>query len=61
MEEFNRDETYRFYVTRSLQIAPRGESLVKSYHELLKPQKIDHRSGDEIVADIMARAGLKFG
>ena len=61
MDEFSRDEAYRFYVTRSLQIAPRGESLVKTYHEMLKPQPVDNRSGDEIVIDIMKRAGLSLG
>ena len=61
IEEYNREETYRIYVTRSLQIAPRGESLTKKYYDIVNPRVEEHISGDEIVADVMKRAGLKFG
>ena len=60
MEEFNREETYRFYVAKSLQIAPQGKSLVKSYQEILNPVPEDIRTGDEIVEDVMKRAGLSY-
>lgn len=60
MEEFNREETYRFYVTKSLQIMPQNKYLSASYADLLNPKKMDTRSGDEIVADVVKRAGLKF-
>ena len=61
LEEHDREETYRIYVTRSLQIAPKGESLVKSYSDFLNPESIDTRSGNEIAADVIVKAGLKFG
>ena len=61
MEDFNRDETYRFYMSRSLQLAPQGKNLVKSYQEILNPVPEDTRTGDEIVKDIMKRAGLSYG
>ena len=61
IDEHNREEAYRIYVTRSLQLAPQGSYLTISYMDISKPQKIDNRSGDEIVADIMSRAGLSFG
>lgn len=61
LDEYQREETYRFYVTKSLQLAPQGQYLTASYTDCLTPEKKDNRSGDEIVIDIMSRAGLKFG
>lgn len=61
MDEYNREEAYRIYVTRSLQLAPQSKCLTKTYTELLNPKPVDTRSGDDIVFDIMKRAGLKFG
>ena len=61
LDEFDRDEAYRLYVTRSLQLAPQGKNIVPTYMEVLEPKKVDVRSGDEIVVDIMSRAGLSFG
>ena len=60
IDEYQREEAYRIYVTRSLQLAPRGESLVTSYDEILNPKKQDTRTGDEIAIDIISRAGLRF-
>ena len=59
--EYVREETYRIYVTRSLQLAPQNKNIMPTYSELLKPSEKDVRTGDEVVLDIMARAGLKFG
>lgn len=57
--EYARDETYRIYITRSLQLAPQGKNIVPTYLEVLNPpEKVE---GEEIVLDIMKRAGLKFG
>lgn len=61
LDDFNREEAYRFYVTRSLQLAPQGGNIVPTYGEILEPKEVDMRSGDEIAADIMSRAGLSFG
>lgn len=61
IEEYNRDEAYRFYITRSLQLVPQNKYLKDSYFDVLTPKKVDTRSGDDIVRDVMARAGLKFG
>ena len=61
IDENNREEAYRIYVTRSLQLAPQGSYITKQYMEMLKPQKVDNRSGDEIVADVFKNAGLSFG
>lgn len=61
IEENNREEAYRFYVTKSLQLMPQNKYITASYQDVLTPKKIDTRSGDEIAIDIMKRAGLKFG
>ena len=61
LDEYQREEAYRIYVTNSLQHAPRGQSLTKSYYELIHPAKKDTRSGDEIALEVIKRAGLNFG
>lgn len=61
IDEYNREEAYRIYVTKSLQLAPQGKYLTVQYQDLLNPEEKDMRSGDEIVEDIMLRAGLQFG
>lgn len=58
--EYQRDQTYRIYLTDELYMRSRNMTHVKKYSELISPeqQPIDERSGDEIAADIIARAGL---
>lgn len=61
LDEYQREETYRFYVTKSLQLLPQNKYLQASYQETVDtPKDIDTRTGDEIVFDIMKRAGLTF-
>lgn len=61
-EEFNREEAYRIYITRSLQLAPQMKYIPKPFYEIISPTPAEEeKSGDEIAADIMKRAGLKFG
>lgn len=61
IEEYNREEAYRIYVTKSLQLAPQSKYMQTSYVDIINPaREIDTRSGDEIVTDIMKFAGLKF-
>lgn len=62
IEEYNREEAYRIYVSNSLQLAPQNKYMQKSYRDIIDsiynpPKQV---SGDEIVADIISRAGLKF-
>lgn len=40
---------------------PQNKYLQNSYFDILTPKKVDTRSGDEIVEDIITRAGLSFG
>lgn len=62
IDDFNREEAYRIYVSKSLQLIPQNKCLQKSYSEIINESKRerDTRSGDEIVADIMLNAGLRF-
>lgn len=58
--DFNRDETYRIYVTTSLKLAPQSKFLNNDYWDLVDMKEPDNRTGDEIASDIIERAGLKF-
>lgn len=60
IDEYQREEAYRIYVTRSLQLMPQSKYIELTYTDALKPQKKE-KSGDEILQDIMQNAGLKFG
>lgn len=61
-EEDDREQTYRIYISRSLQLIPQNKCLVKSYIDYLNfdPASVDTRSSAEIASDIMLRAGLHF-
>lgn len=54
-----RDRAYRFYVTDALSLAPQNKYISQRYADMIKPHKIDNRSGDEIAMDIISRHGLK--
>lgn len=62
VDDYFRDETYRIYVTRSLQLIPQNQYLATGYTDFLDPtyKSVDDRSGKEIVTDIILRAGLQF-
>lgn len=60
LEKEQRDEAYRIFVCDSLQLMPQNKYLAKRYSDLIKKDKESQKSGDEIVLDIMSRAGLKW-
>lgn len=61
LEDFEREEAYRIYVTKSLQLNPQGNYLTSSFYDIIHGEtEIDDRDGDEIAADIITRAGLRF-
>lgn len=55
------------YATDALQIITEntgravksGKSINKRFIEIIQPQKVDNRSADEIVQDVITRAGLE--
>ena len=62
IDEYNREEAYRIYISKCLQLVPQQKYVQSSYTDILKSmyEKPETRTGDEIVTDIMKRAGLKF-
>lgn len=60
INEYNREETYRIFVTESLRFAPQDKVLNKSYLELLKPQQIETRSGKEVAEEVAEKLGTKI-
>lgn len=55
-----RELAYRIFVTDSLQLAPQNKYIVTRYEDSIKTKKKDNRTGDEIAADVIKRAGLSF-
>lgn len=55
-----REWTFRHYVANSLKLIPENKYIQPTLYEVLNPQPEDDRTADEIVLDIMNRAGLKF-
>ena len=61
----SKDTAYRVYVTDSLKLIAentanfaKGRYMKDRYYDAIRPAKEDTRTGDEIVEDIMKRAGL---
>lgn len=48
------------YTADSLYYSAQEKRLSIRYNDLLKKKKVDNRSGDEIVKDVMERGGLRF-
>lgn len=61
VEENNRDEAYRIFVTKSLQLIPQNRYITKDFKDVLNPEKTDDRTADQIVIDVLRNAGLKIG
>ena len=56
-----KDTAYRVYVTDCLKLIAENTgniSLKLRYYDIINPKKADNRTGDEIVSDIIKRAGL---
>ena len=56
-----RDEAYRIYVTDNLRIIGKntGTYMDKRYYDMVNPKIQDNRTGEEIVADVLSRAGIE--
>ena len=56
-----KDTAYRVYTTDCLKLIAENTgniSLKLRYYDIIQPKKEDKRTGDEIVEDIIKRAGL---
>ena len=65
LNERVKTEAYRIYVTDALRVVAEntarfasGNYIKARYADMIEPKKQDNRTGDEIVADIIKRAGL---
>lgn len=59
-------EAYRVYVSDCLQAIAEntakyagGSVIKKRYYDVINPKPVDNRTGEEIAADVIKRAGLK--
>lgn len=59
IEQDVEEYAYRVYMTDAAQLTPQSKYLTVRWAELVDRKPVDERSGDEIAADIIARAGLK--
>ena len=46
-------------MTESLRILPEGKRIAKPYLELLKPQEVDTRTGEQVAEEVALRMGTK--
>ena len=61
IKQESREEAYRIFVTKSLQLVPQNKFINISYLDLFETKQIDDKkTGDEIAVDIIQRAGLSF-
>ena len=61
-----RDLAYRIYVTDCLRIISEntakmveGSYITAKFADIINPKPVDNRTGDEIAADIIKRAGIE--
>ena len=69
MARFNqhqRDLAYRIYVTECLRIISEntakmggGSYITAKFADIINPKHVDNRTGEEIAADIIKRAGIE--
>lgn len=51
--------SWRVYTAEQSRLAPAGKAFAKPWHELIRPRRVDARSGDEIAMDTIRRLGLE--
>lgn len=61
--DYIHDAAYRLYMTKAMQLTVEavGGVHMTDFSVLIEPKPVDNRSGDEVAADIIARAGLTGG
>ena len=55
-----RERAYRFYIADELYLHAHNQMHTLRLAEILEPPKEDDRTAEEIVADIVSRAGLEI-
>ena len=61
LDDFEREQTYRFYISESLFAAGDGKHLKKSYVELMREysKPADNRPREEILNSALGALGIK--
>lgn len=61
LDDFEREQTYRFYISESLFAAGENKHLKKSYVELMKDfnKPVDNRPREEILNGALDALGIK--
>lgn len=61
-----RDFVYRIYITDCLRIISEntakmggGSYITANFYDIINPKPVDNRTGEEIAADIIKRAGIE--
>lgn len=49
---------YRFYVTDSLRFIPQSKYTTKSFYDMLYSKEEEEKTAEEIVQDVVQKAGL---
>ena len=64
--QHQRDSAYRIYVTDCLRIISEntakiggGSYITAKFSDIINPKPVDNRTGEEIAADIIKRAGIE--
>ena len=61
LEDEKHEMAYRIYVTEALRNIPQGKFSQKSFYDIIDGEEDEIKSGDEIAAEVIMRAGLTFG
>lgn len=57
-KQHNEAKAYRIYVTDMMYYQAEGKRIAKRYADILMPVKEDPKSADEIIAEVIRKAGL---
>lgn len=58
-DDYLKDTLYRVYLTDSVKLMGENKTLNVRYYDLIKQEKNDDRTGDDIALDLINRLGLK--
>ena len=68
IESHEKDIVYRVYVTDALEIIAYnlakvygGKTMSRRFLDIIKPKQEDNRTAEEIIKEVITRAGLKIG
>lgn len=51
-------QAYRYYLSELIRQQAQGRTFSTSWLEFVKPERVEHRDVDEIVEEVVSRAGI---